>query len=135
MCKTFLAVRFFFLRLEKDSRQRRTEGQRREATESHRTGDGDTKLREERTARSGHEGHGNKYSHEDQRTTDDSHRHFAHGIFRSLVCRSITALHLRHHRLDDDDCIIDDRTDRQHEGKERQDIQGESRYFHHCERT
>ena len=135
LVETFLAVRRLFLGTEKNGGQCRTEGQRRDTTQTYRTGDRDTELGEESTARTGHEGHRDKHRHEDQRTADDSYGDFAHRVFGCLVRRGVAVLHLRHYRLDDHNGIIHHGSDRQHQGKERKDIERETRNLHYRKRT
>ena len=108
---------------KQNSCQCRAKRQSGDTTESDRTGDSDAELGKERTARAGHESDRDEHRHEDERTTDDCHRHFAHRIFGGLVRRLVTRLHLRHHRFDDHYRIIDDRSDSEHQGKERKDIE------------
>ena len=122
-------------RLEQDSRQRRTERECRETAQSDRRGDGDTELGEERTGSTGHEGDGDEHRHEDECTRNNRYRHFAHRVFGSLIGRGIATLHLRHHRLDDHYRIVNHRSDGEHQGKERQNIQRESCHLDHRERA
>ena len=78
--------------------------------------------------RAAHECHGDEHGHEDDGTRDDGHRHVAHRILRGLVWRLVADVELRLHGLDDDDRVVHHRTDGQHEGEQRQDVDTEAEH-------
>ena len=106
--------------------QGRTEHQCGDHGETYRRGHRDTELGVEDTGGTAHEGHGDKHRHEDAGTGDDRHRHVAHRVFRRLIGGFVASVELRLHRLDHHDRIIHHRTDGQHQGEQRQDVQAES---------
>ena len=58
----------------------RAECQSADARQTDGRGQSDTELSEERAGCAGHEGHGDKHSHEDQSAGYDGDRHIAHGL-------------------------------------------------------
>ena len=125
----FLAFnRFLVCRSHQNRTERRTKHECADAGEAYCSGEGHTELGEERTGRTAHKGHRNEHRHEDEGTRDNGRGHFAQRFARSL--RGLIfgrALHFArfefcHHRFDDNDGIIDDRTDGKHQSEERDDI-------------
>ena len=93
----------------------------------------DTELSVEDTRRSAHHGHGNEDGHEDQRRGDDGRRDARHGVDGGMVGRLVSHVESRLHRLDDDDGIVDDCTDRKHQCEERQQVDREPGHRQECE--
>ena len=120
----FLRLIGFLLGPHHQRTECRTEHQRADARQTHRRRDGDAELGEERTGSAAHECHRDKHRHKHERTRDNRYRHFAHRFARSLngflLGRTLhlPALDLRHYGLHDDDSVIDDSTDGQHQSKE-----------------
>ena len=115
--------------------QGRAERQGVQAGDTHGHGHRDPELRVEDTGGAAHEGHGDEHGHEHERTGDYGHRHVREGILRGQVGRLVAGIELRLHGLDHDDGVIHHRTDDQHEGEQRQDVDAEPGYLHGCERT
>ena len=87
-----------------------------------------TELGVEDARRAAHERDRNEHGHKDDRTRDDGHRHVAHRILRGLVRRLVADVELRLHGLDDDDRVVHHRTDGQHKGEQRQDVDAETEH-------
>ena len=119
------------VRSQQNRTQSRTEDECAHARQTYRTGDRDTELSKERTTRTAHERHWDKHRHEHKRTRYDGHRHLTHcfaGCLNRLIFRRslhLTRFQFRHHGLDDDDGIIDDGSDSEHQGEQSQYIQRE----------
>ena len=132
--KTLRALRAI-RRLHHHRAQSGTKRQSVDTRETDRHGHCHTKLRIEHTRRSTHKGHRNKHGHKDKRTGDNRHRHVAHRILRRLIRRLIANIKFCLDRLNDNDRVIDHRSDRQHQGKQGQDVDTETGNLQTSERT
>ena len=88
-------------------------------------GHGQTELRVEDARRTAHHGDGDEDGHEDQRRSDDSRSDARHGVDGGHVRRLVPGVETRLHGLDDDDGVVDDGADGEHEGEQRQEVDGE----------
>ena len=99
----------------------------RDAGDTHGHGQRDTELGVEHTAGAAHHRHGDEHGHEDERTGDDGHGHVRHGVLGGLVGRGVARIELCLNSLHHHDGVVHHRTDGQHEGEERQQVQREAR--------
>lgn len=80
----------------------------------------------ERAGRSAHEADGNENGHEDDGRGHQCRCQSAHGLDRSLIGGAATLVEACLDGFDNDDAVVDHRTDDQHEGEKRQQIEAEA---------
>ena len=122
-------------RTHHDGAQSRTKRQGRNHGDTYGSCHCDTELCIEHARSSSHKCNGNKHSHKHTGTGNDSHRHIAHCIFSGKIRRLIPGIKLGLHRFHHHNSIIHHRTDGKHQGKQRQDVQTESRSHQTGKRT
>ena len=84
--------------------------------------------------RAAHEGHGDEHSHKHQCGRNGGIGHLVEGIGGGGGGGFVFArLQLRQHRLDDHNGIIDDGTDGQHQGEQRDEVERIAQGPHDCE--
>src|SRR5204862_3862387 len=76
----------------------------------------------------------NKYRGQHERDRDDRSAHLFHRLQGGLAWRK-TMFDVMFDRLDNHDGVIDDKTNRQHETKERERVHGESEHWKQRERA
>ena len=108
-------------------RRGRAEREGVDEREGHGGGHRQTELGVERTGRPADEAHGDEDGHEDKGRGDQRRGDSVHGVDRGAVGRAVALVELGLHGLHDDDGVIDHRTDDQHQRKERQHVEAESR--------
>ena len=106
-------------RLQQQRRQRRAQRQRVDRRDRHGDGDGDRELLVQRARDAAHRGDRDEYRDQGKRCGDDRCRDFAHG-FDGRFLRGHAFLHLLRHGLDDDDGVVHDDADGEHEPEQRQ---------------
>ncbi len=100
-------------------------------------GDGhrQAELRIECARRAARHRHGNEDGHEDDRGGQNRRAHPFHGIGGREVRRAVARVEFRLHRFDHHDRIVHHRADGQHEGEEREQVDGEAQQRHDGERA
>ena len=125
--------------IEVGLQDQRAEGRRqRQGVDGRNTyghGHRDTELGVERSRRTAHHRHGDEHRHEDQRRGDDGRRDARHGVDGGHVGGLVPGVEAGLDRLDDDDGVVDDRTDRKHQGEERQQVDREAGHRKEGKRT
>ena len=89
----------------------------------------------ELTAGATHEGHGDEYGHEHERTGDNGHGHVAHGILGGQIGTLVAGIKLGLDSLHHHNGIVHHRTDGQHQGKEGEQVEREARNHKAGKRT
>ncbi len=112
------------LGLEQQGAERGAEGERVEGGEENRDRDGDGELLVEATGDAGNEGRGNEDRGEDERDGDDRAGHLLHGSV-GRVNRGHALFDVVLDGFDDDDGVIDDQADGEHQAEERKRVDGE----------
>src|SRR6478752_2076996 len=107
--------------------KRRTEGECVESREEHGNGDRNRKLLVELAGDTGYEGSGNEHGSKNQCDSNYRSGDFLHRSDGRVV-RCHPVLNMMFHRLHDNNGIIDDQSNRQHEPKKRQGVDGESQH-------
>src|ERR1700691_235089 len=112
-------------RLEQQRRKRRAEGERIERGEQNGNRDRDRELLVEFAGDSGNESGGNKYGGENQGDADYGAGQFFH-CFQGGALRRHALLDVALHTFDHNDGIVDHKTDRKHQTKERKRVDGKT---------
>ena len=107
--------------------KRRTEGECVERREEHRNGDRNRKLLVELAGDTGNERRGNEHGRKNQCDGNDRSGDFLHR-FDGRVMRRHPVLNMMFHRLHHNNGIIDHQSNRQHQPKQRQGVDGESQH-------
>ena len=119
-------------RLQQHRRQRRRQRQRVERRDQHGDGDRDGELLVQPSLNAGHEADRDEHRRENERDADDRSGHFLHRLQRR-VARRHALLDVMLHRLDDDNRIVDDQADGEHEAEQRQRVDREAEQREHRE--
>ena len=106
-------------------RQSRAEGERVEGGKDDRHGDGDGELLVQQAGDTGNEGRRNKDGGQDESDGDDRSGDFLHGLHGRVVRRH-SLFNVVLDGLDDDDGVIDDQADGEHEPEKRESVDGEA---------
>ena len=114
-------------------REHRYQCQRHQARETDGRSQGDAEFAEYQPDVAGHERDRKDNGDEYQRRRDDSESDFATAIRRRQQ-RGLTALDPAHDVLQDDDGIVDDEPDREHESEQRERVDRKVQRRHHRER-
>ena len=130
-----VGLRLLVLRLQEDGAKGRRERQgvdgRDQDGDSHR----DTKLAVECTTHTTDERHRDEHGRHHQRDGDDSTRDFVHGVDTGRERTLVAHVELGVNGLDNHDGVIDHDGDSQQEGRQRQQVDGESEDPQEEERT
>ena len=110
--------------------QDRSQGQRHDAREHDGNGHGDGKLTVEHPHRTAHERHWDEHRRHDQSNGDHRAADFMHHQLCRLVGRQTGVMHLRVHRFDHDDGVVDDDADGHHQSEERDEVNGDAHHLH-----
>ena len=121
--------------LEQKGAERGAKRQSVDGRDDDRDGHRDPELAVERTANSRDERHGDKDRCHHQRDGDDCARDLAHRIHTGRTCRLIALVQLGVYGLDDDDGVIHDDSDGEHQCREREEVQREAEDLQEEERT
>ena len=131
----FALVSLFVVRLQEDGTQGGRERQGVQCRDEDTHGHGHTKLTIERTGGATDERHWDEHRGHHQRDGDDSSRNLVHGIDRGRQRRLVTLVELGMHSLDYHNGIVDHNGNGQEQGRQRQQVDGESEYRQEEERT
>ena len=120
------------VRLQQQRAQRRAQGQRVEGGDDGRGRDRHGELPIELPGDAAEEGGRNEHGGQHERDRDQRGADLVHGDARGLRRRQPLA-QLALDVLDDDDCVVDDDADGEHEAEQRQHVDGEAEPLHHRE--
>ena len=123
------------VRLEQKGAERGAKRQRVDGRDDDRDGHRDPELAVERTADPGDERHGHEDRSHDERDGDDSARDLMHSVHTGRAGGVVALVQLGVYGLDDDDGVIHDDSDRQHQCREREEVQREAEDLQEEERT
>ena len=123
------------VRLEQQGAERGAKRQSVDGRDDDRDGHRDPELTVERTADPRDERHGHEDRSHDERDGDDSARDLMHGVHTGCAGGVVALIQLGVHGLDDDDGVIHDDSDRQHQCREREEVQREAEDLQEEERT
>ena len=114
------------VRLQDHGAERRRQRKGVDGRKTHGHGHRDTELRVEDARRSAHHGDGDEHGHEDQRRGHDGRCDTRHGVDGRHVGGFVARVEACLHGFDDDDGVVDDRTDRKNQREEGQQVDRES---------
>ena len=114
--------------------QSRRQRQRVERGDHHGHGDRDRELLIEAALNARHEADRHEHRGQNQRDRDDRAGHLLHRC-QGRLARAHAFLDVPLHRFDDDDRIVDDQADREHEPEQRQRVDREAEQRKHRERA
>ena len=114
------------LAVEQQRRQRRGEGEGVEYREHDGEGDGQRELLVEPAGGAGEERHRHEHRHQHDADDDDRAQHLLHRIDGGLVGRLAELAHVPLDVLDDDDRVVDDDADGQHDAEQGQRVDREA---------
>ena len=113
------------MRLEQNGAQRWAERKRHEAGNDRRSRYRDRELAEELARDAGNEGCGNEHGRQHNGNGDQGAADLVHRLVRGIARRQ-AALQISFDVLDDDDRIVDDNADRQHQTEQREIVERKS---------
>ncbi|MNQ58052.1 hypothetical protein D3C85_722410 [compost metagenome] len=129
-----VALRITMVRTKQDSGESRRKRQRVDRRENRRNGDGQGELTIELALQPGQEGGRNEDRRQHGGDGQDRPRHLVHGRARRLLGR-LAQGDVPFDILDDNDGVIDDDADRQHQTEQGQGVQREAEQMHHGQRA
>ena len=117
-------------------RERRAEGDREQHRQRHRRDDGRRELAVDDARRSAEEDHRQEHRREHQRDGDERHLDLLHRDDRRFLGRQLGLLVKNAFDvLDDDDRVVDQQADREHEAEQGQRVDREAQDVEHPERA
>ena len=111
---------------------RRLQGRRVDGADEGCGGDDERKLPIELSGQSRQEGGGDEHRHQHQRDADDRTYQLVHRLLCGLAARH-ALLDIARDAFDDDDRVVDDDADRQHDGEQRREIDRKAKRRHRSE--
>ncbi len=136
-CSEIILLRAVFIniRSQQQGAKRRTQRQSVNGRDTYGNRHRQSELGVERTGRATHERHRNKHRHKYQRRGDNRITDTFHCVDTCHIRRLIPYVETRLHRLDDDYGIIHHRTNHEHQGEQRYQVDTESCHCHESKRT
>ena len=117
-------------RFQENRGERRRQSERHESRDQRRRGDGDRELLVEGALQPGDIGDRHENRAEHQRNCDQRAADLVHGLVRGLLGRH-AEVEIAFDILDDDDRVVDDNADGEHQSEKRQRVEGEAQELHH----
>ena len=121
--------------LEQQGAERGAKRQSVDGRDDDRDGHRDPELTVERTADPRDERHGHEDRSHDERDGDDSARDLMHGVHTGCAGGVVALVQLGVYGFDDDDGVIHDDSDSEHQCREREEVQREAEDLQEEERT
>ena len=115
--------------LEQLGGEHRREGQRDEARDRDRAGDGDSKFREQTAGVALHEGDRNEHSHQHERGGDNCEAHLAGAVIGGDERRFAKLFHAPVSVFQHHDGVVHDEADGEHEGEQGEQVQRQAEHI------